>query len=116
MLGVLTLSCSKWVVPRTDYLDLNQPKKRLKIEFVKEGEPYETTNYEFFSDSLLITGAKTPFYQGKPVAFALDSIAVVKAHEVDPAATVIGVVVSLSGFYLLINALSGLGSAGSGLK
>jgi len=112
----LTFGCSNWqLVQKADYWKLKDKKNHIQIELLNE-KRYETSNYFITSDSLFINTSKSPFYEGSKFIIPFDSLSTIKIRQVETKRTILFGFVSIAGFYLLIDTISGLSSSGSGLK
>lgn len=95
------IGCSSWrMVPKKEFGELNSDKSTIQVKLV-DGSLYETQNYIFRSDSLIIVTLKTPFYKGSKISIPLEKIFSIKKQETDQVNVSLLVVMTVTLIYLL---------------
>ena len=115
LLYINTIGCSNYrIVEKTEYKILDNEKPSIRVNLL-DGTFYETRNYVFRVDTLIIITPKTLFYKGHTVTIPLENISNIKKQEIDPTDTaLLGLGTALLLFFM-IEVGSGFGDAFSGI-
>lgn len=107
LISIHAVGCSSWrLVHKTEYQHLNKERPSIHVMLV-DGTRYETQNYVFLVDTLIIRTSKTPFYKGREVAIPSEKIASIKRLGIDHENVALLSIGTVALVYLLIRAGSG---------
>ena len=113
---IYSIGCSNWrMVNKSEYHNLKNENHRIQVNLV-DGTHYETQNYIFHSDSLIILTPKTLFYRGHSVPISFEAISNIKKQEIDSRKVILLGIGSVLIFYTIFEIGRGLDGAGDALK